>query len=431
MAIDFPNAPSTNDTYTVGNKTWIYDGTTWNTYNTTSFSAETLPGTTIKSTVTGSSLTSVGTLGSLAVTGATTSGSFVQGTDYLSPYQGLRNKIINGDMRIAQRGTATITGSGSQQFPVDRISVYNGTGTVTFVQSSTAPAGFAYSLLATVTATGSYTTAGYTEIVQYIESANVSDFAFGTASASPVTISFWVRSSLSGSYDVSIRNSAANRSNRTTFAVAAGEVNTWVKKSVTFAGDTSGTWTNDTTTAFVVGINLGHGTNYDNTADTWTSTNSPSTSGSIDFAANSGATFYLTGLQVERGSVATPFEQRPIQQELALCQRYYQRFQVESAGERYGIGYGVSANQSIRLFLPFITQMRIKPHTFETTATATDYSIVTAATINVCVYVPSLQSETTKSADIAFYVASGITNSFCYMGRAATTSSYLGFSAEF
>jgi len=76
MAIDFPNAPATNDTYTVGNKTWIYDGTTWNTYNTTSFSAETLPGTTIKSTVTGSSLTSVGTLGSLAVTGTATAGTF-------------------------------------------------------------------------------------------------------------------------------------------------------------------------------------------------------------------------------------------------------------------------------------------------------------------------------------------------------------------
>ena len=227
-------------------------------------------------------------------------------------------------MRIAQRGTATITGSGSQQFPVDRIAVYNGTGTVTFVQSSTAPAGFAYSLLATVTATGSYTTAGYTEIVQSIESANVSDFAFGTASASPVTISFWVRSSLSGSYDVSIRNNAANRSNRTTFAVAAGEVNTWVKKSVTFAGDTSGTWTNDTTTAFFVGIHLGHGTNYDNTANTWIANNHPSTLGSIDFAANSGATFYLTGLQVERGSVATPFEHRPIGTELTLCERYFE-----------------------------------------------------------------------------------------------------------
>lgn len=104
MAIDFPNSPTTNATFTVGNKTWIYDGATWNTYNTTSFSAETLPGTTIKSTVTGSSLTSVGTLGSLTVTNAITSTQFLQGTDYLSPYQGFRNKIINGDFSIWQRG---------------------------------------------------------------------------------------------------------------------------------------------------------------------------------------------------------------------------------------------------------------------------------------------------------------------------------------
>ena len=234
---------------------------------------------------------------------------------------GHRNKFINGDMRIAQRGTAVITGSGSAQYPVDRWVVYNGTGTVTFAQSTVAPAGFTNSLNATVTATGSYSTAGYTEIRQSIEGFNCQDLAWGTASAKPITISFWVRSSVVGTYNVAIQNSGQNRTYVASFSILVA--NTWEYKTIQIAGDITGTWLVDNSVGLHLWFQLGMGSNYDTTGNTWVAGNLGSTSGAIDFAANSGATFYLTGVQLEQNYQPTPFEQRPIGVELALCQRYY------------------------------------------------------------------------------------------------------------
>jgi hypothetical protein len=236
---------------------------------------------------------------------------------------GHRNKIINGDMRINQRGSGSLTGSGSVQFPVDRWVVYNGTGTVTFAQSTVAPAGFTNSLNATVTATGSYSTAGYTEIRQSIEGFNCQDLAWGTASAKPITISFWVRSSVVGTYNVAIQNSGQNRTYVASFSILVA--NTWEYKTIQIAGDITGTWLVDNGIGLHLWFQLGMGSNYDTTGNTWVAGNLGSTSGAIDFAANSGATFYLTGIQLEQNYQPTPFEQRPIGVELALCQRYYEK----------------------------------------------------------------------------------------------------------
>ena len=243
---------------------------------------------------------------------------------------GFRNKIINGDMRIAQRGTATITGSGSVQLPVDRWVVYNGTGTVTFAQSTVAPAGFTNSLNATVTATGSYSTAGYTEFRQAIEGFNCQDLAWGTASAKPITVSFWVRSSVVGAYNVAIQNSGQSRTYVTSFSIIVA--NTWEYKTIQITGDITGTWLVDNGIGLYLWFQLGMGSNYDTTGNTWVTGNFGSTSGAIDFAANSGATFYITGVQLEQNYQPTPFEQRPIGVELALCQRYYYRYYGNSGG---------------------------------------------------------------------------------------------------
>ena len=249
---------------------------------------------------------------------------------------GFRNKIINGDMRVVQRGTAAVTGSGSPQYPVDRWIVYNGTGTVTFAQSTIAPAGYTNSLNATVTATGSYGTGGYTEIGQMVEGFNCQDLAWGTASAKLITVSFWVRSSVTGIYNVAFQNNGQNRSYIASFTINAA--NTWEYETIQIPGDTSGTWLTDSGVGLRMWLQLGMGTNYDTTGNTWAAGNLGSTSGAIDFAANSGATFYVTGVQLEQNYQPTPFEQRPIGVELALCQRYYWRNAIYGAGAVGGSG---------------------------------------------------------------------------------------------
>lgn len=248
-----------------------------------------------------------------------------------SPTGGGINKIINGDMRIAQRGTATITGSGSAQYPVDRWAVYNGTGTVTFVQSTDAPAGFNASILATVTATGSYSTAGYTQITHKIEGFNCQDLAYGTASAKTIILSFWVKSSVVGIQNVSFKNSGNNRVYVATYTIDVA--NTWEKKTITVVGDTTGTWLVDSGIGLEVTFNLGMGTQYDATAGSWQALAARySTSDAIDFAANSGATWRVTGVQLEVGAVPTPFESEDYGTTLAKCQRYYQTGQIGALG---------------------------------------------------------------------------------------------------
>lgn len=270
---------------------------------------------------------------------------------------GFRNKIINGAMVIAQRGTSAITGSSSGQYPVDRFTVYNGTGTVTFQQSTTAPTGFSNSMVATVTATGSYGTGGYTQIGHAIEGYNVADLAWGTSGAKPIVLSFWCRASVTGAYNVAIQNGGQTRSYVTTFTVNAA--NTWEYKTIYVNGDTTGTWATDNTAGMRVWFNLGVGSNFDTAANTWTAGSLYSTSGAIDFAANSGATFYLTGVQLEQNYQPTPFEQRPIGIEMELCQRYYY-LHVSGYNKAICHGHYYSAG-GFEGFLSFPTRMRTTP----------------------------------------------------------------------
>jgi hypothetical protein len=249
---------------------------------------------------------------------------------------GFRNKIINGAMIVAQRGTAAITGSGSIQYPVDRWIAVNSVGTVTFQQSTTAPAGFTNSIVATVTATGSYGTTGYTAIAQRIEGYNVADCAFGTASAKQITLSFWVRSSVVGDYSVVFVNNADNRFLWRKYTI--NTENIWEYKTVQFVGDTSGTWVTGNTIGLAVSFQLGRGSAFDGPENAWSSSAYLGASGNVDFAANAGATFYITGVQLEQNYQPTPFEQRPFGVELSLCQRYYYRYS-NPTGNGGGVGY--------------------------------------------------------------------------------------------
>jgi hypothetical protein len=246
---------------------------------------------------------------------------------------------------VVNQRAATITGSGSQQWVIDRWSVYNATGTVTFQQSTTAPTGYSNSLLATVTATGSYSTSGYTLIGQFIEGYNTADLAWGTSSAKTVTVSFWVRASVTGTYTVSLQNNGQNRSYVATYTI--NTANTWEQKSITIAGETSGTWDTGNTAGLRVWFGLGLGTVWDTTANAWQSANYYSTSSAVDFAANSGATFYVTGVQVEQSSVATEFERRPVGLEVDLCYRYFYWFKGSASVYNQITNSGVQTSNAI------------------------------------------------------------------------------------
>ena len=237
-----------------------------------------------------------------------------------------RNRIINGDMRIDQMnaGASVTVNSGTSTFGVDRWKGQaSGGGVYTQQRSSIAPAGFSNSTLLTVTtADSSIAASDYYIWGQAVEGFNAADFAWGTADAKTVTLSFWVRASVTGTYALFLGNNGDNRSIVYTYTISAA--NTWEQKSIAISGDTSGTWTADNSIGIGLWFTLGAGSNFNATAGVWNSALEMNTSGSTNWIATNGATFYITGVQLEAGSVATPFERRSYGQELSLCQRYYQ-----------------------------------------------------------------------------------------------------------
>jgi hypothetical protein len=231
---------------------------------------------------------------------------------------GFKNRIINGGMVIDQRATS-LTGGG---YSVDRWQYAPSvTLKMTVAQSSTAPSGFINSLLATSSSAYSITSTDYFTLIQYIEGLNCADLAWGTSSAATVTLSFWVRSSLTGTFGGCLRNSASDRSYPFTYTISSA--NTWEQKSVTIAGDTSGTWLTTNGIGIRVIFGMGVGSTYSGTAGAWSSNSYLSATGATSVVGTNGATFYITGVQLEKGSTATSFDFRDYGRELILCQRYY------------------------------------------------------------------------------------------------------------
>ena len=245
------------------------------------------------------------------------------------PLAGTRNRIINGDMRIDQRA-AIVTTNGA--YTVDRFAQsQNGGGVVSWAQSSTAPVGYTNSLSGTVTtADSSIASTDYYRIYQAIEGFNVADLASGTANASAITVSFWVRSSITGTYCVGFTNGGFSRGYAAQYTISSA--NTWEYKTVSLTLDQSGTWATNNTGGLYVYWDLGSGSAYNITANTWSAGGSWKTSSQTSWIATNGATFYITGVQLEPGAVATPFERRSYGAELALCQRYYETMLLTIGG---------------------------------------------------------------------------------------------------
>jgi hypothetical protein len=251
--------------------------------------------------------------------------TFEDGSKVSSGWTEFKNRIINGAMTIHQR-TGTITASGLvNTYGVDRWQVRTtaGSANVSMQQSSTAPVGFTNSLLLTVTtADASLASDDLTALVQKIEGHNVSDLGWGTANAQPITISFRVRSSLVGTYGVGVQNNDSTRSYPSTFTINVAD--TWEDKTITIPGDTTGTWNLGTTsTALYLFFSLAAGSGISGPANAWVAADDRGTTGQVNWCATLNNTFYITGVQLERGSTASSFEYRPYGTELALCQRYY------------------------------------------------------------------------------------------------------------
>jgi len=243
-----------------------------------------------------------------------------------SPF-GLKNRIINGAMVVDQRNAgASVTQGTSNQFAVDRTFGIGGVaGKFTMQQSSTAPTGFTKSLLITSTSSYSVPSGDLYLIGQAVEGFNIADLDWGTANAKTVTLSFWVRSSLTGTFGGAIGNAGWLSNTRSyPFSYTISSANTWEQKTVTIAGDTTGTWATNNTTGLTVSFGLGVGTASSGTAGAWAGSNILAPTGATSVVGTNGATFYITGVQLEVGSTATPFERRLYNQELANCQRYYE-----------------------------------------------------------------------------------------------------------
>ena len=237
-----------------------------------------------------------------------------------------RNKIINGAMIIDQRNAGASVTANDGVFSVDRwacIDTVNGKFSMQQNAASvTPPAGFKNYLGCTSIAATALGATDFYHVRHKIEGFNADDLSWGTSDAKAATLSFWVRSSLTGVFGGSINNSVFNRSYPFSFTISSA--NTWEYKTVAIAGDTSGTWLTANNIGIQISFSLGSGSTYSGTAGSWSGSSLASATGAVSVVGTNGATFYITGVQLEVGDTATPFEHRSYGAELALCQRYYE-----------------------------------------------------------------------------------------------------------
>jgi hypothetical protein len=273
---------------------------------------------------------------------------------------GFKNRIINGAMVISQRGTS-FSSPANGDYTLDRWQyISSQSGKVAITQdTSVYPVGFTSSLKATSSSAYSVGTSEKFTIRQCIEGFNILDLAWGTANAKSVTLSAWVYSSLTGTFGGSLYNYDTNYFYPFSYSIPTA--NTWTQISVTIAGPTSGTWYTTNTGGIEVSFSLGAGATVSGTAGTWGSTAYFSATGATSVVGTNGATFYITGVQLEKGSTATSFDYRPYSAELAMCQRYFVRWRNSSGSNGYQfnpqaspIQSGTTGNIAVNAQLPVV-----------------------------------------------------------------------------
>jgi len=344
---------------------------------------------------------------------------------------GFKNRIINGAMVIDQRNAgAAINPATNNAYCVDRWLTNTNVASKYSVQqnagSVTPPTGFTYYLGATSLSAYSVGSSDSFALVQKIEGYNFADLDFGKATAKTVTISFWVRSSLTGTFGGSLTNGAIDRSYPFTYTVSSA--NTWEQKSVTIAGDTSGTWLTTNGIGAWLWFGLGMGSTLSGTAGAWAGAEYRSATGATSVVGTNGATFYITGVQLEKGSTATSFDYRPYTTELQLCQRYYQRLYANNT-QKFALSRNGNTTEAYGV-IPFYVPMRVAPSALEQSGTAANYAITHGVTTTTCSAVPAINSATLNNIEVFFTVASGLTAGQASVLRSLATDQFLGWSAE-
>jgi len=335
-----------------------------------------------------------------------------------------KNRIINGAMQIDQRNAGASV-SVSDTYTLDRWLASSSTSAKYTVQqnagSVTPPAGFNNYLGVTSASSYSVPVGEIYAVQQRIEGLNVADLNWGSANAKTVTLSFWVRSSLTGTFGGSFRNSANDRSYPFSYTVSSA--NTWEQKSITITGDTSGTWLTTSGIGIRVAFGLGVGSTFSGTAGAWAAGNFTSVIGATSVVGTNGATFYITGVQLEVGTQATTFTTAggSYGAELALCQRYYEQVTGSTSEQRpFGIAYAASTT-SIRLVFYYKQQKRATPTIAGTTARVSNATDGTSPTIELI----------GPDTAIISYTTSGLTanNAYVIFNRSGSAD-YIAFSSE-
>ena len=272
---------------------------------------------------------------------------------------GFKNRIINGAMVIDQRNAGASVTPTTDTYTLDRWQIAtNVSSKVSVQQSSTVPTGFTNSTL--ITSLSAYTI-GAGELClfrQPIEGYNVADLGFGTANAKTFTVSFWVRSSLTGIFGGALTNGSENRSYPFTYTISTA--NTWEYETITIAGDTTGTWLTTNGAGLKLVFGLGVGSTFSGTAGAWSGSALFSATGATSVVGTDGATWYVTGVQLEVGSTATSFEYRQYTTELQLAQRYYQFVGGETVYQFVGVGMNYATNSS-SIQIPILVRFRAIP----------------------------------------------------------------------
>jgi hypothetical protein len=290
---------------------------------------------------------------------------------------GFKNRIINGDMRIDQRNAGTSNTITTTYYTLDRWQAGSSSSSKYSVQQNagtvTPPIGFTNYLGATSLTANTVGVAEQYFIRHFFEGYNAADLGWGTVNAQTVTLSFWTYSSLTGTFGGCIHDNPAARSY--VFSYNISTANTWTKSTITIPGDTTGTYSSNTDKAMAIVFSFGVGSNFQTTTNTWSTGNYKSFSGETQLVATNGAKFYITGVQLEKGSQATTFDFRDYIRELQLCQRYFETSYSNGTSVGSANTYGAAATTSNGagywiLSVPFSVVKRI-PATIITYSTAT------------------------------------------------------------
>ena len=282
----------------------------------------------------------------------------------------MKNRIINGAMVIDQRNAGASVTPADGQYTLDRwVAFQSASGKYSVQQNAgsvTAPVGFSNYLGVTSLSAYSVGSTDYNLIQQPIEGFNTADLMWGSSDAKPICLSFWVRSSLTGTFGGSLVNSSNNRSYPYSYTISSA--NTWEQKSITVAGDTSGTWVGATNgVGLKVNFGIGVGTTYSGTAGAWAGSQYFTATGATSVVGTSGATFYITGVQLEVGEQATGFQYENYQTSLANCQRYfYSNVMYSTTSNQYpfiglGIVQGGNSTGNLETGIIYPVTMRVNP----------------------------------------------------------------------